>query len=89
MSDMPRRNFMAAAAGITAATTAALIGSKRAEAGDPSFMNNVPDPLLAGKELPTFKFALEKSRGRSSAAASARRRPSRNCRSPRGSPASR
>jgi oxalate decarboxylase len=28
------------------------------------FKNNVPDPLLAGKELPTFKFELEKSRGR-------------------------
>ena len=27
-------------------------------------MNNVPDPLLSGKELPTFKFALEKSEGR-------------------------
>ena len=27
-------------------------------------MNNVPDPLLAGKELPTFKFALEKSEGK-------------------------
>jgi oxalate decarboxylase len=64
MSDMPRRDFMAAAAGITAATTAVLIGSKRAEAGDPSFMNNVPDPILAGKELPTFKFELEKSAGK-------------------------
>jgi len=32
-------------------------------AGDPSFMNNVPDPLLSGKELRTFKFALEKSKG--------------------------
>jgi oxalate decarboxylase len=32
--------------------------------GDPSFMNNVPDPLLSGKELPTFKFALEASRGK-------------------------
>ncbi len=29
--------------------------------GDPSFRNNVPDPLLAGKELPSFKFELEKS----------------------------
>lgn len=28
------------------------------------FKNNVPDPLLAGAELPTFKFALEKSAGR-------------------------
>jgi oxalate decarboxylase len=27
-------------------------------------MNNVPDPLLSGKELPTFKFALEKSVGK-------------------------
>src|SRR5215204_2639295 len=29
-----------------------------------SFMNNVPDPTLAGKDLPTFKFALEKSDGK-------------------------
>jgi oxalate decarboxylase len=28
------------------------------------FKNNIPDPLLSGKELPTFKFALEQSRGR-------------------------
>ncbi len=28
------------------------------------FKNNVPDPLLSGKELPTFKFALEQSRGK-------------------------
>jgi oxalate decarboxylase len=27
-------------------------------------MNNVPDPVAAGKELPTFKFALEKSKGK-------------------------
>ncbi|MDB5937334.1 MAG: bicupin, oxalate decarboxylase family, partial [Massilia sp.] len=64
MSNLPRRDFMAAAAGITAATTAALMGTKSAEAGDPSFMNNVPDPLVAGKELPTFKFELEKSKGK-------------------------
>lgn len=31
---------------------------------DVSFQNNVPDPLLSGKELPTFKFALEKSEGK-------------------------
>lgn len=29
-----------------------------------AFKNNVPDPLLSGKELPTFKFALEKSEGK-------------------------
>lgn len=28
------------------------------------FKNNVPDPILSGKELPTFKFELEKSAGR-------------------------
>ena len=33
-------------------------------AGDPSFMNNVPEPILSGKELPTFKFPLEKSKGK-------------------------
>jgi hypothetical protein len=32
--------------------------------GDLSFQNNVPDPLLAGKELLTFKFELEKSKGK-------------------------
>src|SRR5439155_62056 len=31
---------------------------------DLSFQNNVPDPLLSGKELPTFKFELEKSTGK-------------------------
>ena len=28
------------------------------------FKNNVPDPLLSGKELPTFKFSLERSQGK-------------------------
>ena len=56
MPDPNRRAFLAAAA----ATAAAL----PAEAGDPSFQNNVPDPLLAGKELPAFTFALEKSAGK-------------------------
>ena len=28
------------------------------------FKNNVPDPLLSGHELPTFKFALEQSTGK-------------------------
>ena len=31
---------------------------------DSSFQNNVPDPLLAGDELPSFKFELEKSKGK-------------------------
>ena len=59
---MQRREFISTS-GIAAAAMAAMAGPKSAEAGDPSFMNNVPDPLLAGKELPTFKFELEKSRG--------------------------
>jgi oxalate decarboxylase len=29
-----------------------------------SFQNNVSDPLLAGEELPRFKFELEKSKGK-------------------------
>ena len=33
------------------------------EGGDTSFQNNVPDPVTSGKELPTFKFELEKSAG--------------------------
>lgn len=34
------------------------------EGGDVSFQNNIPDPVTAGKELPTFRFELEKSGGR-------------------------
>ena len=62
MSDPQRREFLAAAAAI--ASLATLGGAPPAIAGDPSFMNNVPDPALSGKELPTFKFALEKSDGK-------------------------
>jgi oxalate decarboxylase len=64
MSNFQRRDFLAGAAALAAATTATLVGTRPAEAGDPSFTNNVPDPLLAGEELPTFKFALEKSYGK-------------------------
>ena len=62
MSYPQRREFLAAAATITSLAT--LGGTQPAAAGDPSFMNNVPDPALVGKELPTFKFALEKSDGK-------------------------
>src|SRR5438094_8565102 len=64
MSNFHRRDFLTGAAAIAAGMTAALVGTRRAEAGDPSFMNNVPDPLLAGKQLPTFKYALEKSKAK-------------------------
>jgi oxalate decarboxylase len=63
MSDVQRRDFLARAAAF-AATATAVGSTTRTEAGDSSFMNNVPDPLLAGKSLPTFKFALEKSEGK-------------------------
>lgn len=58
-----RRDFLA---GMTAlAGAAGLLGaSEQAVAGDTSFMNNVPDPLLAEKSLPEFTFALEDSPGR-------------------------
>src|SRR5437016_3379670 len=61
MSDVQRRDVLIGTVGLAAATLAA---AKPAEAGDPSFMNNVPDPVLSGDELPTFKFALEKSAGK-------------------------
>jgi oxalate decarboxylase len=63
MSGLSRRGFI----GMTAAT-AGLAGLEASETeasmGDPSFQNNVPDELLAGDELPTFKFELEKSHGK-------------------------
>jgi oxalate decarboxylase len=61
MSDVNRRAFLAETAGLAAA--AGLIGSTAAMGGDTTFMNNVPDPLLTGEQLPTFKFALEASKG--------------------------
>jgi oxalate decarboxylase len=64
MSKFQRRDFLAGAATFGAATAATLAATGRAQAGDPSFMNNVPDPILASKDLPTFKFELEKSQGR-------------------------
>ena len=60
MSNFHRRDFLTGAAAF-AAGAGTLSAASRLAAGDPSFMNNVPDPLLTGKELPTFKFALEKS----------------------------
>ncbi len=62
MTDFQRRGFLAFASAV--GTASFLSVSRSAEGGDSSFMNNVPDPLLAAKELPTFKFALEKSRGK-------------------------
>jgi oxalate decarboxylase len=58
-----RRDFLA---GMTALAGAAglFASTERAAAGDTSFMNNVPDPLLAEDSLPEFTFALEKSQGR-------------------------
>jgi oxalate decarboxylase len=60
MSDVQRRDVLIAMS-LAAATIAE---ARPAEAGDPSFMNNVPDPTVSGPELPTFKFALEKSEGK-------------------------
>src|SRR5437588_12863562 len=55
LSTPSRRECLCSAAGMVGLNTAA---------ADWPFQNNVPDPLLAGKELPTFKFALEKSKGK-------------------------
>src|SRR3954471_7097477 len=59
MSEFSRRGFIG-----SAAAAAGMAGMTAAGAGDPSFQNNVPDELLAGTELPTFKFELEKSEGK-------------------------
>ncbi|HEX3726710.1 MAG TPA: cupin domain-containing protein [Pirellulales bacterium] len=66
MADVHRRDLMKGTAAVAAGVTMSLVATGRAHGGDSSFMNNVPDPLLSGKELPTFKFALEKSKGRTS-----------------------
>jgi len=57
-----RREFLSGTAGLAAATI--LSATNSTSAGDPSFQNNVPDPLISGPELPSFKFALEKSEGK-------------------------
>jgi len=62
MYDVKRREVLAGTVGLASAPVAAT--ATPAAAGDPSFMNNVPDPLLSGKDLPTFKFALEKTTGK-------------------------
>lgn len=76
MSEIKRRDVLAAGAGVASAAlmatpssagtpaTAAVVPKPSPLGGDTSFMNNVPDPLLSGKDLPTFKFALEKSQGK-------------------------
>ena len=58
MSELSRRGFIG-----SAVAAASMVGLNAADE-EFSFMNNVPDPLLAGKELPTFKFELEKSAGK-------------------------
>ena len=61
MTDVERRDILIGTVGIA---TAAMAAAGPVVAGDPSFMNNVPDPILSAAELPTFKFALEKSEGK-------------------------
>jgi oxalate decarboxylase len=64
VSEFQRRDFLKGTAAFAAGVTAALTATGRARAGDQSFMNNVPEPLFSGKELPNFKFSLEKSKAR-------------------------
>jgi oxalate decarboxylase len=60
MSKLKRRDLV----GTVGLAAVAMTPTKPVDAGDPSFMNNVPDPILPGDDLPTFKFALEKSQGK-------------------------
>ncbi len=59
MSELSRRGFIG-----SAAAAASMVGLHAAADEEFSFKNNVPDPLLAGDELPTFKFELEKPEGK-------------------------
>lgn len=61
MTDFQPRKSLASAE-IAATATTAIFGTRYVEAPAPSFMNNVPNRLLADKELRTLKFALEKSK---------------------------
>src|ERR1700745_1497000 len=61
MTEVERRDILIGTVGIA---TAAMAAAGPVVAGDPSFMNNVPDPILSATELPTFKFALEKPEGK-------------------------
>src|ERR1700722_7488 len=64
MSGIQRRDFLASA-GLLALTATATVGRRvEALAGDPSFMNNVPDPLFSQQELPNFRYPLEKSKAK-------------------------
>ena len=63
MSDFSRRGFIGSAT-FAAALAGAKTSPAEADQTDFAFKNNVPDNLLAGHELPTFKFELEKSKGK-------------------------
>jgi oxalate decarboxylase len=59
MSDLTRRKFLAGSA-----AAASLAGMEAAAQPTPTDLANKPDPLLDEKELPTFRFALEQSKGK-------------------------
>jgi hypothetical protein len=72
MSEVERRDVLIASVGLA---TAALAVASPAQAGDSSFMNNVPDPLLSGAELPTSNSLWRNPKEKSSAIATAKRQP--------------
>ena len=59
MSDWTRRGFL-----LGSAAAASLAATEAAGQPLPNATVNKPDPLLDGDELPTFRFALEKSEGK-------------------------
>lgn len=72
MSNFQRREFLMGTAAVAAGVAAFLKSPREAEGGDPSFMNNVPDPLFSQEELPDFKYELEKSKAKVMGKSSAR-----------------
>lgn len=74
-----RRGFLGGLAGLMGAGFLTWLNSRnQAQAGDLSFMNNVPDPITSGKELPSFKFSLEQQKGKVVGGCSAKEATARN-----------
>ena len=61
MPDLTRRDFLL---GSTLAAAGLAEGAVMQTTPAPNTLINKPDPLLDGDELPTFRFALEKSEGK-------------------------
>jgi oxalate decarboxylase len=60
MSELSRREFVKATTVAAAGVAGAVVAGEAVDGQHP----NQPDPLISGESLPTFRFALEQSKGR-------------------------